>query len=204
YRESQQSASAKHPPGKGEVKVSPVYEKQALEFLRKPNLINRWNELIGRAGVVGEENNRIFLMVIACSYKMPETLHALIQGSSGSGKTHLMSKIYGFIPETEKKIFTRLTEGNLYNWGQHELCHTLICIEDLDGLEDKVLLALRELISSGALKSGTSVKDDSGRINSIQKIVYGPIASMCCTTKGEVYEDNMGRCFISAVESGRA
>jgi DNA primase len=204
YRESQQSASAKHPPGKTEVKVSPVYEKQALEFLRKPNLIQRWNELIGRAGVVGEENNRIFLMVIACSYKMPETLHALIQGSSGSGKTHLMSKIYGFIPEGEKKVFTRLTEGNLYHWGEYELCHTLMCIEDLDGLEDKVLLALRELISSGALKSGTSVKDDNGRISSIQKIVYGPIASMCCTTKGEVYEDNMGRCFIIAVDESKS
>lgn len=67
-----------------------------------------------------------------------------------------------------------------------------------------VLLALRELISSGALKSGTSVKDDSGRISSIQKIVYGPIASMCCTTKGEVYEDNMGRCFIIAVDESKS
>lgn len=204
YRENQQSTHAKTSADKAEIKVSPYFEKQALEFLSKPNLIQRWNELIGRAGVVGEENNRIFLMVIACSYKMPDTLHALIQGSSGSGKTHLMSKIYGFIPEGEKKVFTRLTEGNLYNWGQHELCHTLICIEDLDGLEDKVLLALRELISSGALKSGTSIKDDNGRISSIQKIVYGPIASMCCTTKGEVYEDNMGRCFIIAVDESKS
>jgi DNA primase len=186
-----------------EIKISPHYAKQAVEFLSKPELIKRWNELIGKAGVVGEERNRIFLMVIASSYKMPETLHALIQGSSGSGKTHLMSKIYNFIPDREKKIFTRITEGNLYNWGEYELCHTFICIEDLDGLEEKVLLALRELISSGALKSGTSVKDDNGRINSIQKMVYGPIASMCCTTKGEVYEDNMGRCFIIAVDESK-
>ena len=67
-------------------------------FLSKPNLINRFNTLIGKAGVVGEENNRAFLFCIATSYKMPDTLHALIQGSTGSGKTHLLTKISSFIP----------------------------------------------------------------------------------------------------------
>jgi hypothetical protein len=185
-------------------KTSPQFEKQAIEFLSKPNLIKRWNDLIGKAGVVGEENNRIFLMVIASSYKMNDTLHALIQGSSGSGKTHLMTKIFSLLPEGIKKKFTRLTEGNLYNWGDHELSHTVLCIEDLDSLEEKVLLALRELISSGVLSSGTSIKNESTNgISSIQKLVYGPVASMCCTTKGEVYEDNMGRCFVIAVDESR-
>ena len=188
-----------------ENKISPQYEKQAIEFLTKPDLIKRWNELIGHAGVTGEEKNRIFLMVIATSYKMPEPLHALIQGSSGSGKTHLMSKVYSFLPEGIKRKFTRLTEGNLYNWGEYELCHTVLCLEDLDSLEENVLLALRELISSGALSSGTSIKNENTNgISSIQKMVYGPIASMSCTTKGEVYEDNMGRCFIIAVDESQA
>ena len=200
-----ESTYAKASMDKAENKIPSHYEKQAIEFLSKPNLIKRWNELIGRAGVVGEENNRIFLMVIATSYKMNDTLHALIQGSSGSGKTHLMTKIFSLLPEGIKKKFTRLTEGNLYNWGEYELCHTVICIEDLDSLEEKVLLAFRELISSGALSSGTSVKDENTNgISSIQKMVYGPIASMCCTTKGEVYEDNMGRCFVIAVDESKA
>jgi DNA primase len=199
-----ESTYAKAPVDKEEIKINPLYEKQAIDFLSKPNLIKRWNELIGKAGVVGEENNRIMLMVIAASYKMEDTLHALIQGSSGSGKTHLMTKIFNLLPEGIKKKFTRLTEGNLYNWGEHELSHTVLCIEDLDSLEEKVLLALRELISSGALSSGTSIKNESTNgISSVQKLVYGPVASMCCTTKGEVYEDNMGRCFVIAVDEGK-
>src|SRR5690606_25919211 len=56
YREksgyAKASDNAKEP-----VRISPLYEKQALEFLSKPNLIQRWNDLIGRAGVVGEEKN---------------------------------------------------------------------------------------------------------------------------------------------------
>ncbi len=180
--------------------VSPQYERAAAEFLTKPNLIKRWNDLIGKAGVVGEENNRMFLMVIGTTYKMPDTLHALIQGSSGSGKTHLMAKIFTFIPTDDKKAFTRITEGNLYNWGMYDLCHKFICIEDLDGLKEEALFALRELISKGLIISGTSNKDDNGNVNAMQRIVYGPIASMSCTTKGEIYEDNMGRCFIIAVD----
>jgi DNA-binding MarR family transcriptional regulator len=176
------------------------FAKPALEFLSKPNLIKRWNELIGKAGVIGEENSRIFLMAIAITHKMREPLHALIQGSSGSGKTHLMAKVYNFIPQQDKKNFTRVTEGSLYNYGMYDLQNKLICIEDLDGMKEEAQFAFRELQSKGMIISSTSTKDDNGNISAQEKTVYGPIASMSCTTKGEIYEDNMSRCFIIAVD----
>jgi DNA primase len=183
-----------------ETKINPQFEKQAVEFLTKPSLIKRWNDLIGRAGVVGEENSRIFLMAIAITHKMNEPLHALIQGSSGSGKTHLMAKVYNFIPQEDKKNFTRVTEGSLYNYGMYDLQNKLICIEDLDGMKEEAQFAFRELQSKGMIISSTSTKDDNGNISAQEKTVYGPIASMSCTTKGEIYEDNMSRCFIIAVD----
>jgi DNA primase len=180
--------------------ITPQYQKQAVEFLTKPSLIKRWNDLIGKAGVVGEENSRIFLMAIAITHKMREPLHALIQGSSGSGKTHLMAKVYNFIPLADKKNFTRVTEGSLYNYGMYDLQNKLICIEDLDGMKEEAQFAFRELQSKGMIISSTSTKDDNGNISAQEKTVYGPIASMSCTTKGEIYEDNMSRCFIIAVD----
>jgi hypothetical protein len=183
-----------------ENKISLQFAKPALEFLSKPNLIKRWNDLIGKAGVVGEDNSRIFLMAIAITHKMREPLHALIQGSSGSGKTHLMAKIYNFIPQEDKKNFTRVTEGSLYNYGMYDLQNKLICIEDLDGMKEEAQFAFRELQSKGMIISSTSTKDDNGNISAQEKTVYGPIASMSCTTKGEIYEDNMSRCFIIAVD----
>ena len=131
---------------------------------------------------------------------MPETLHALIQGSSGSGKTHLLAKVSNFIPKEGKKAFTRVTEGSLYNYGLYDLSHQLICIEDLDGMKEEAQLAFRELQSKGVIISSTSSKDENGNINAYERIVYGPIASMACTTKGEIYEDNMSRCFLIAVD----
>ncbi|WP_289001061.1 CHC2 zinc finger domain-containing protein [uncultured Roseivirga sp.] len=176
---------------------------QCKDFLSKPNLIQRFNDLIGKAGVVGEENNRVFLFCIAASCGMPDTLHALIQGSSGSGKTHLLVKISNFIPDEDVKRFTRVTESSFYNYGMYDLKNKLICLEDLDGMKEEAQLAFRELQSREMLSSSTTGQDEKGNNRAYEKIVYGPIASMACTTKGEIYEDNMNRCFLIAVDETR-
>lgn len=198
HREKQ--SNKKDEPATQSMQVPLHMQNKCREFLSKPNLIKRLNDLIGQAGVVGEEMNRIFLFGIASSHKMAETLHALIQGSSGSGKTHLLAKVSSFIPKEGKKSFTRVTEGSFYNYGLYDLSHQLICIEDLDGMKEEAQLAFRELQSKGVIISSTSSKDENGNVNAYERVVYGPIASMACTTKGEVYEDNMSRCFLIAVD----
>ena len=199
YRESQAS---NRPDEEANLKISvpPEVAKQCIGFLQQPSLLLRLNELIGRAGVVGEEQSRLLLLLIASSYSMPDPLHALIQGSSGSGKTHLLVKISELIPSEVVKRFTRVTESSLYNYGQYELSHQLLCLEDLDGMKEEAQLAFRELQSRGMLSSSTSGQDEQGNIKAFQRIVYGPIASLSCTTRGEVYEDNMSRCFLVAVD----
>ena len=157
--------------------------------------------MIGKSGVVGEENNRLFLFGIASSYKMEDTLHALIQGSSGSGKTHLLATIMDFMPPEDTIRLTRVTESSFYNYGKYELSNKLIGMEDYDGLEEKAELAFRELQSKGMISSSTSGKNEhTGEISGFIKEVYGPIASLSATTKGEIYEDNMSRCFLVAVD----
>jgi DNA primase len=172
-------------------------------FLQKENLIQNLNELIGKSGIVGEENNRLFLFVIATSHKMPDTLHALIQGSSGSGKTHLLSKIADLMPPERVVKFTRVTENSFYNYDEYFFKGKLICLEDIDGLKEEALFAWRELISNNQLSSSTSQKDENGNIRSAQRIVRGPMASICATTHGQIYEDNMSRLFIIAVDESR-
>ena len=200
YREARLQAQEQEPL---KVSVPSAIAQKCVGFLSAPNLLHRFNELIGQAGVVGEERNRLFLFVIATSYKMPDTLHALIQGSSGSGKTHLLIKISSLIPDEEVKRFTRVTDSSFYNYGQYDLQHKLICLEDFDGMREEAQLAFRELQSREMLSSSTSGKDEQGNIRAFEKVVYGPIASLCCTTRGQVYEDNMSRCFLIAVDESR-
>jgi len=183
------------------VQVLTVKERQEYEsFAKQPKLIKRLNELLGQTGIVGEDRNRIFLLIIAISHKMPETLHALIQGSSGSGKTRLLKQVSDCIPKESVTKLTRLSDKVLYNFPEDYFMNRLLCLEDIDGLSEEAEFAFRELQSNGELNSATSIKLDNGQITSGQKTVKGPIASLACTTKGEIYEDNMSRVFLIAVD----
>ncbi len=181
-----------------------LQERQEVErFLKQEKLIYNLNELLGKSGIAGEETNRIFLLVIAISYKMPEPLHALIQGSSGSGKTRLLRQISDCIPPERVIRLTRVSDKGFYNYPEKYLKNKLISLEDVDGLGEEATFAFRELQSNGELNSATSVKLENGHIVSGQKRVKGPIASLACTTQGEIYEDNMSRVFLIAVDESR-
>jgi DNA primase len=191
-------------PKRERVRIPENTAKQCTAFLQKPGLIHNMNSLVHKAGVIREENNRIFLLVIASSYFMPETLHAIVQGSTSSGKTHLVRQISDFMPSEDVIRLTRVTDSSFYNYGEYQLQNKLIVIEDYDGLKEEAEYAFRELQSNGELISSTSAKDEtSGSIYAKIKRVRGPICSLVATTKGAVYEDNMSRCFVLAVDESK-
>lgn len=94
----------------------------------------------------------------------------------------------------------RITDNNLSFYREYELEKKLIILDHLDRLKKDVFLAFRELQSRGLLSCSTSVKYDFGIIYSKMRIVRGPIATLSSTTKGEIYEDNMSRCFLANKE----
>jgi DNA primase len=175
----------------------------AMEFLKGKDLLKRLNEQIGKSGIVGEENSRLLLFLIIISYMNKSPIHAIIQGSSGSGKTLIISRIADLMPQEDVLRFTRITESSLYNWGEFDLFRKIIIIEDLDGLKEEALYALRELISNQFLSSSVSIKDKKGNNKSARKEVKGQFSSLSATTKGETYEDNMSRSFLIAVDESK-
>ena len=199
YRESER---AKTEIKKVEKVSVPMNEKErCIAFLKDENLLKKLNILIGKSGIVGEEKSRLFLFIIAMSHKMENTLHAIVQGSSGSGKTHAIKKIAGLMPQEKVKCFTRVSEKGFYNFGKDEIVNFLIVLEDYDGLNEEAEFAFRELQSSGRLSSSVTVKNEkTGKMENVERIVNGPIASMVATTHGEVYEDNSSRVFMIAID----
>jgi predicted transcriptional regulator len=176
----------------------------AIDFLKRKHLLKNLNIEIGKAGIVGEENSRMLLFLIIISYLNKSPLHALVQGSSGSGKTHIISRIADLMPQEDVLRFTRITESSLYNWGEFDLFQKVVIIEDLDGLKEDALYALREFISNQVLRSSVTIKDKKGNNKSSHKIVKGQFSSLSATTKGETYEDNMSRSFLIAVDESAA
>ena len=182
-------------------------EKQAaLLFLKDKNLIDILSEKLQETGIVGEEKKAVFLFTILLSHKMHKTLHAMVQGSSGSGKSHLIKNVadcmYG---QYKIKRFTRVSEKSFYNYGMYDLQHCGIILEDYDGLGEEAQLAWRELQSNEKLSSSVSLKNElTGEIKSGEKYVYGPIASLVATTRFHIYEDNQSRVFTVAIDESEA
>lgn len=174
-------------------------EKQAIAFLKKPNLLKRTNELIGKSGVIGEEHNRQTMYLIFTSRKTNNPLHCISLGSSGVGKTHLQSKVAELIPEEDKVEITVLSANAFYYFNRTELQHKLILIEDLDGAES-VLYPLRELQTKKRITKTVVHKDTKGTTRTIHLTVEGPVSVAGCTTQESIYEDNSNRSFLLYID----
>jgi predicted transcriptional regulator len=179
--------------------LSATEEKQAIAFLKKKDLLSKTNELIGKSGVIGEQNNRLLMYLIFTSRKTNNPLHCISLGSSGVGKTHLQSKVAELMPEEDKVEITVLSANAFYYFNRTELQHKLILIEDLDGAES-VLYPLRELQTKKRITKTVVHKDTKGTTRTIHLTVEGPVSVAGCTTQESIYEDNSNRSFLLYID----
>jgi hypothetical protein len=201
FRESQfERAKPNFQSKRGHAAVSPENQKACIAFLSQSDVLNKIDTLIEQAGVVGEINTRKLLFVIASTYKMSHPLHALVQGSSGSGKSHLINIIGQCLPPEDVMSMTRVTSKSFYHYNKDELVDKLMLIQDYDGLDEEAQYAFRELQSAGNISSSTTYKDRSGNIVSTVKHVRSHFASLLATTRAEIYYDNMSRSMIIGVD----
>jgi len=179
--------------------LSATEEKEAIKFLSSKNLLGKTNECIGKSGVIGEEINRLLMYLIFTSRKTNNPLHCISLGSSGTGKTHLQSKVSELFPEEDKVEITVLSANAFYYFNRTELQNKLILIEDLDGAES-VLYPLRELQTKKRITKTVVHKDAKGETKTIHLTVEGPVSVAGCTTQESIYEDNSNRSFLLYID----
>ncbi|WP_438426254.1 CHC2 zinc finger domain-containing protein [Aquimarina macrocephali] len=186
--------------------INDADKNKTVALLQSKSLIETLTKQLQATGIIGEEKNALFLFTILLSHKMNRTLHAVVQGTSGSGKSHLIGKIADSMYDQNKiKRFTRVTDKSFYNYGEQDLCNCGIILEDYDGLTEEAELAWRELQSNGKLSSSVSQKNEqTGEITTGEKYVFGPIASLVATTHFRIYEDNESRVFVIAIDESEA
>ena len=169
--------------------------QQAVNELKRSNLLQRTNQLIGMTGITGEDQNRLIAYLVYTVRKQIIPLHVMFLGSSGSGKTWLQERISDLIPEEDKIEITQITENALYYFKQHELKNKLLLIEDLDGAAG-VFYPLRELQTKRRISKTVTLKDSKGNLKTITLTVEGPVCVSGCTTKEKIYDDNANRCIL--------
>ena len=174
--------------------------QQATGFMNAAGLTSRTHELLGNMGMVGQQDNATLLFFIFLTRFFKNPLHAIVMGSSGSGKTHLLQGVAAAVPRQHINITTSLSENTLYYTPKDFLKHKILLQEDLDGAYN-ALLPLRELMSNQSIsRFSTKTNSRTGDSKQVYLHVEGPVCVAGATTKDKVYEDNANRSFLIQIE----
>ena len=174
--------------------------QSARDFLTRPGLTERTHALFGGLGLIGEQDNATLLFFIFLTRLFRNPLHAIVMGSTGSGKTYLLQGVAAVVPRQHIHVTTSLSENTLYYTPQDFLKHKILLQEDLDGAYS-ALLPLRELMSNQSIsRFSTKTNSRTGDSKQVYLHVEGPVCVAGATTKDKIYEDNANRSFLLQIE----
>ena len=196
-----QTAQAAAPKDAAEA-MSEEERAEALALLRDPKLCERIVEDLGRAGIVGEDTNKLVTYIAATSRKLEEPLAVVIQSSSAAGKSSLMEAVLALMPEEERVQYSAMTGQSLFYMSGQHLKHKILAIVEEEGAE-RASYALKLLQSEGELTIASTGKDPAtGRHVTQTYRVEGPVMIVLTTTASEVDEELLNRCLVVAVDEG--
>jgi hypothetical protein len=183
--------------------LSQADEAAALALLRDPRLVDRILEDFARAGVVGEETNKLVGYLAALSRKLEEPLAIVIQSSSAAGKSSLMEAVLALVPEEDRIKYSAMTGQSLFYVGEQDLAHKILAIVEEQGAT-KASYSLKLLQCEGELSIASTGKDPStGRLVTHEYRVKGPVMIFLTTTAPEIDEELLNRCIVLTVDEER-
>ena len=203
YRQEKREERRKEEATK-EVSQKDFFSKEQMQaastLLNNKQLNKLTHELFDRLGLVGQQDNAMLLFFIFLTRLFKNPLHAIVMGSSGSGKTHLLQGVAGTVPKQHIHYTTSLSENTLYYTPKDFLKHKVLLQEDLDGAYN-ALLPLRELMSNQSIsRFSTKTNSRTGESKQVYLQVEGPVCIAGATTKEKIYEDNANRSFLIQLE----
>lgn len=174
----------------------------AIQNLTTDNLLETTREDLQKAGIQGEEDNALILLLAMTSRKMHDPLSVICLAKSGVGKSYLMEKVAECIPPEEAKEHTQFSGNSFYYFKREEIKGTVFLIEDLDGAQ-AVMFPIRELQTKKRISKTVTVKDKNGQLRTITLIVEGPVSVIGCTTREKIYEDNANRAILIYLDNSK-
>jgi DNA primase len=195
--EARQAAAA--PKG---VKLTEAEVESALALLKGPGLLSRVVEDLARAGLVGEEDNKLLAYLAAVSRKLERPLAVVVQSTSAAGKSSLVDTVLSLVPPEDKVAYSAMTGQSLFYMQGSDLKHKVLAVAEEEGAA-RAAYALKLLQSEGHLTIASTGKDvASGRLVTQTYQVEGPVALFLTTTSAQVDEELLNRCLVLSVDEG--
>jgi DNA primase len=178
-------------------------EEEAMQLLKSPKLLDRLTAAYDETGIAGESNSLLAAYLACASRKLAKPLAVIIQSTSAAGKSTLMDAVLSFFPDEEQVKYSAMTGQSLYYLGETNLKHKILAIVEEEGAE-KASYALKLLQSEGELTIASTGKDpQSGRMETQEYHVEGPVAIVFTTTSIDIDEELMNRCLVLTVDESK-
>lgn len=178
--------------------------REALAFLKRPDLLDEIARGMDALGYVGETSTKILGYLISVSRKSDDPCSAIVISQSGAGKSALTEVIEKLTPPEDVVLFTRLTPQSLYYTEPGFLDHKLIMIEERNGSMEADY-SIRVLQSRKKLIAAVPIKDPAtGNMRTKIFTVEARAAFIEATTAGAVNHENATRCFELSMDESPA
>jgi len=184
--------------------MSESERREALAFLKQPDLLDEISRDIDALGYVGEDTNKRLVYLVAVSRKLDDPLSAIVMSQSGAGKSGLTEVIEKLTPAEDMVLLTRLTPQSLYYVEPGFLDRKLIIVEERYGSMEadysiRVLQSRKKLIAAAPIKDPTT-----GNMRTKIFTVEARAAFIEATTAGSVNHENATRCFELSMDESPA
>jgi len=200
----EQQIKATLEPKEREVVMTEPQRQAALALLGDKALLSRILNDFERAGVVGEETNKLVGYLAGVSRKLDKPLAVMIQSSSAAGKSSLMDAVLAMMPSEERVQYSAMTGQSLFYMGETNLKHKILAISEEEGAEN-ASYALKLLQSEGEVTIASTGKDPTtGNLMTQEYRVEGPVMLFLTTTAIDIDEELLNRCVVLTVNETQA
>jgi DNA primase catalytic core len=184
-------------------KMTSEEEREAMEMLKSPKLIEIILHDFQACGFIGEQTNKLVGYLACLSRKLEEPLSVLIASRSAAGKSSLMQALLRFVPDEDKEEFTAITGQALFYIGENDLAHKVLAVAEDQG-SHQADYSLKTFQSDKHLIIASTGKDPkTGQLKTERRKVNGPVALLTTSTATEINEELANRFLVLTVNEDR-
>jgi DNA primase len=166
---------------------------EAFFHLQNPNLLQWLFDTLPATGIIGEQSNAMIIVISMGTCRLSNPVSVTCLSPSGMGKSYTMDKCAECMPDEWVRRGTSFSEQSFYHYGRTELKHTIFLLEDTTGIKS-IEYVLRQLISSHlVIKHMAQKNEKTGKIDTVEYPVEGPLGLYSTTTADKQYTDNSNR-----------
>jgi hypothetical protein len=169
----------------------------ANKLLKSPYFFNEFLSAVRKAGLAGEENNALVVLVVLVSRLLPAPLHLFVKGRSSAGKNYLVKTVLRLAPKDAISEITSFSDQAWY-YAARKVRHTIIFLQEQNEAAGN-LHPLRLLISEGKLVREVTVREGNKWVTKTIT-VRGPVASASTTTKPLLKLDDENRAISIRID----